>query len=200
MKRVTAMLTVLALMCVAATPGAMAAKKKGKAQLGVFGTVNGKSFKATSRDGAGDACVYGTFAPSLRNVSFVAFECKAKRRRQGAQKKNYKGMVISCQGFGEPGTVLTPPFTLACATSVYEESKTGKFGLPVSSSRWIANSDSSDPVNPTSNLNLRVDSFDGTNLHGALTGSFDLSGGGPGSEVPAPISGEVTIDFPIVLR
>jgi hypothetical protein len=194
MKRLSVLLTVLTLL-IAVSPGAMAAKK-GKAQLGVFGTINGKKLKATSRDGVTDACVNGIYKPADGIIVFTAFECKPKRRRQGAVKKDFKGLVMSCSAFAAPGTVLTPPFDIPCAGSVYEQNKTGRFGLPVSTSRWSSNFDFTDPFSPTSNLRMRVDGFDGTNVRGVIYGVFEVPQSGPLSTVPASITGELTFDFP----
>lgn len=200
MKHVTVLLTVLALM-IATSPAAMAAKKKGKAKLGVFGTINGKSFKATSVDGLDDKCVHGIYDPGDGIVTFYAYECKAKRRRQGvAFKKNYKGMVISCNAFLQPGEALTVPFDIPCAGSVYEETRTGRFGVPVSTTQWLSNFDFTDPIHPTSNLRVRGDAFDGTNVRGALMGVFDTPANGVGTAPPVAISGEMTFDFPFEVR
>jgi hypothetical protein len=194
MTRLTPILVALA---VATTSPQLALAKKNKSPLGVFGTINSKTFKATSRDGVGDDCVRGIYNPSLNILTFYAFECKAKRRRQGAYKKNYKGVVISCQPADASAPVGTPPVQLVCPSSVYTEARTGRFGIPVSQTDWIA-STTFDPMNGTisSSLNTRIDSFDGTTIRGAFFGSFDLQGSG----TPAQVSDEVRFEFPIEVQ
>jgi hypothetical protein len=183
-------LTLIAL-AVAATSPQLALAKKNKSSLGAFGTINGKSFKATSRDGVDDACVNGIYNPSLNILTFYAFECKAKRRRQGAYKKNYKGVVISCQPADASAPVSVPPVALVCPSSVYTEARTGRFGIPVSQTDWIASFAFGSTI--SSSLNARIDAFDGTTIRGAFFGSFDLQGSG----TPAQVSDEVRFEFPI---
>lgn len=187
------MLSLLAL-AIAVTSPQLALAKKNKSQLGVFGTINGKTLKASSRDGVDDACVRGIYKPSLNILTFYAFECKAKRRRQGAYKKNYKGVVISCQPADASAPISAPPVQLPCPSSVYTEARTGRFGIPVSQTDWIA----SVAFTPTisSSLNARIDSFDGTTIRGAFFGAFDLQGSG----TPAEVGGEVQFELPIEVQ
>ncbi len=186
-------LTLIAL-AVAATSPHVALAKKNKSPLGVFGTINGKAFKATSRDGVADECVKGTYITALNIVTFSAIECKAKRRRQGAQKKNYKVVVISCQPADSQAPVSPPPVELVCPLSGYTEARTGRFNIPVSQTTWTPSIDFGPPT--SSSLNARIDSFDGTTIRGAFFGSFDLQGNGS----PAAVSGEVRFEFPIEVQ
>lgn len=194
MTRLTLTLVALA---VAATSPQLALAKKNKSPLGVFGTINGKAFKATSRNGVGDDCVKGIYKPSLNILSFVALECKAKRRRQGAYKKNYKSVVISCLPANSQAPTMTPPYEIPCPSSVYAEARTGRFGIPVSQTNWVASyAYDLTTFTTSSGLNARIDSFDGTTIRGAFFGSFDQQGNG----TPAQVEDEVRFEFPIEVQ
>ncbi|MGH7894915.1 MAG: hypothetical protein ACREQL_09610 [Candidatus Binatia bacterium] len=200
MIRTSALIVVVALLGTAMVPDAAMVRKK-KSHLGVFGTINGKAFKATNLLGAGDYCVNGIYRPGDGIVTFAAIECRAKRRRQGtAVKKNYKVLAMACTNFDQNRDPNILPLDIPCPASVYEEDKTGRFGLPVSMTQWGASIDYSDPTNPTSNVRMRIDAFDGTNVRGAIFGVFDQSIQGPASTTPAPISGEVQFNFPFKIQ
>jgi len=194
MKRAMPLLVVIMLLDMATSPATIAADR---VQSGVFGTINGKKFKATSRQGSGDPCVNGTYDQAQGTVVFVAIECKRRRRRQGvAVKKNYQTLVMACTSFAAG---VTPPYEIPCAGSGYSEAKTGRFGIPKSMTTWGANFDFTDVFNPTSNVRMRVEAFDGTNLRGAIFGVFEEPLVGEASP-PAAIDGEVTFDFPIMVQ
>ena len=163
---------------------------------GVYGTINGKTFKATNVEGAGDPCASGIYEAG-RDVVFSAIECRPKRRRQGAVRRNYKVLVMACTNFA--GSV-TPPYEIPCAGSGYSETKTGRFGVPISTTQWSANFDFSDINNPTSNVRMRVDAVDGTTVRGAIYGVFEIPIQGAASATPAAISGEVRFDFPFQIQ
>lgn len=171
---------------------------KKKPRRGVFGTINGKAFKATNLLGVDDYCVEGQFSPSERRIGFQALECRGKRRRQGAQKKNYKIMVVSCGANGTSVDMTTVPFDVACPAAIYSEYKTGRFGIPVSSVDWMSTFEFQPDASTLSSLRLRVDAVDGANVRGALYGSFATPTNGAAG--PAAISGELSIDFPFALQ
>jgi hypothetical protein len=199
MYRTTAWVMVAALLATTIAPRSATARKQ-KPASGVFGTINGKAFKATNRLGAGDYCMNGIYDRASGIVTFVALECRAKRRRQGATKKNFKILVMACSNYDQTRDPTVLPIELPCPSSVYEENKTGRFGIPVSRTQWGANFDFTDPANPTSNVRMRLESFDGTSVRGAIFGVFDQPIQGDASSTPAAISGEVRFDFPIVVQ
>jgi hypothetical protein len=193
MRGAVPLLAVLTLLGVA-TPSETTARNRNRESVGVFGTINGKKFKATSRQGVGDPCVNGIYDQAQGTVVFVAIECKGRRRRQGvAVKRNYQTLVMACTSF-TPGAV--PPYEIPCPGSGYSEAKTGRFGIPKSMATWGANFDFTDIFNPTSNVRMRVEGFDGTNLRGTIFGVFEEPLAGDAFP-PAEISGEVRFDFPI---
>lgn len=173
---------------------------KKKQRRGVFGVVNGKKFSATNLQGANDPCMFGIYRPTDGILVFSALECRPKRRRQGAVRKNYKILLIGCTRFDRSINTSVFPFTLPCQASSYAENKTGRFGTPVSTTQWGANSDFTDPQNPTSAVMGRIDGFDGTTIRGVVFGTFTESLAGAGSAVPAPINGEVSFEFPVQVR
>jgi hypothetical protein len=191
-KLIVGMLAV-ALVGAGATPQAEAGKAKPR--RGVFGTINGKAFKAKNIDGPTDGCVNGIYDVPNGIIVFGALECRGRRHRQGSVKKNYKTLVMGCTRFDQNLDTSVFPFELPCGSSAYAETKTGRFGTPLSTTTWGANTDFTNPVLPTSNVRMRVDGFDGTNLRGAIYGVFELPLGGAATP-PAQISGEVTFDFP----
>jgi hypothetical protein len=203
MRRLSLLVTVAALAIAALQSPAEAAKGKGKARSGVFGTINGSSFVATNLLGSGDPCMFGTFEPSTNTLVFQALECKGKkRRRQGASvKKNYALVIVACQRANGQVPVLPPPVELVCLAGGYTENKTGRFGVPISTTMWGVQA-TFDPItfDLVTNLHVRIDAFDGTTISGVLYGVFDSAVSGPGSEVPAPISGEVQFSFPVQVR
>lgn len=194
--------TILILVALAAAtlPPVSVAMKKPNGQVGVFGTINGKSLKATSRDGVDDPCVFGIYQPGNNILTFSALECKPKRRRQGATRKNYKALLISCLPADASSPPFTAPFDLTCPFSAYTETKTGRFGIPVSMTEWGADL-VFDPVSATthSQVNLHVDAFDGTTIRGTITGVFTQPLAGNATP-PAQISGEVRFEFPIEVQ
>jgi hypothetical protein len=197
MYRLGIVLLVTTIVCTAIVPESMARQKK--THLGVFGTINGKRFVATSRDGAGDACVSGIYRPNDGIVVFAAVECKGKRRRQGvAVKKNYKVLAMGCTNFDTSVNTLAPPYEIPCVASAYTEYKTGRFRQPVSMLNWLSSLVLLDPLMPTSNLHMRIDAFDGTNVRGAIFGVFDTPQ--PPATGTVAISGEVTFDFPFQIQ
>lgn len=165
---------------------------------GVFGTINAKSFKAKNLGGATDACVFGIYEPATTTLVFTALECKARRRRQGNVKKNYKILVMACANYAGVDT-STPPFELTCPGSAYTETKTGRFRQPVSQTIWGANFEFLEDFSTTSNLRMRIDAIDGANVRGAFHGVFELPLQGDASP-PAAVSGEVTFDFPFEIQ
>jgi hypothetical protein len=66
--------------------------------------------------------------------------------------------------------------------------------------QWGANFDFTDPAQPTSNVRMRIDAFDGTNVRGAIFGVFDQPISGDASSVPASITGEVQFNFPFEIQ
>jgi hypothetical protein len=196
-RRLGSLLLVVATAVAMVVPGASDAKKRPR--VGVFGKINGKPFKATNLLGATDPCVFGIYRPSLNQVTISAFECKGKKRRQGtAVKRNYKGLVMSCLRTDPALDTLTPPYTIPCPGSGYVQAKTGRFGIPVSMLEWLSNTAFQPSGGVTSNLTLRVDAVDGANVRGAIIGVFEVVP--PGASAPAPINGEVTLNFPFQVR
>ena len=184
----------IAMLCAMGRTETMAARKP---HYGVFGTINGKKFNASNVARSDDPCVNGIYDRAQGTVVFAAIECHGKRRRQGtAVKKNYKILVMACTSF-TPGVV--PPYEIPCGGSAYTQTKTGRFRIPKSTTTWGANFDFTDISHPTSNVRMRVDSFDGTNLRGAIVGVFEVPLQGPASP-PAPITGEVQFNFPFKLQ
>ena len=199
MKRVASLLVVGALLGTVVVPGPVSAKKRKPVQ-GVFGTIHGKKFSATNVNGVGDDCVYGIYEPSAGGVTFYAFECRGKRRRQGtAFKKNYKGLIIGCRNFDLATNPPTPPYEVPCTVTGYPETKTGRFGIPTSMTQWGASIDFSNPGLPTSSVRVRVDSFDGVNVKGAVLGVFDTAQT-PDAVPPVTIDGEVQFNFPFRIQ
>ena len=190
MKRLAVLLA--AVMLVGVGSDGLARRKK--SQLGVFGTIHGRRFKATNVQGAEDPCVMGIFDPNGGSVVFGAIECRAKRRRQGvAVKRNYRTIVMACTDFHPP---IVAGREISCGGSGYTETKTGRFGIPRSLTTWTANFDFSDPTNPTSNLRMRIDSVDGPMVRGAIIGSFDVPAPGQVSDTSVQITGEMQFAFP----
>lgn len=196
MRRTIALLLAVAL--VAAVIPESIAVARDRSPLGVFGTINGKRFKATSREGASDPCVNGIFRPADGILVFAAIECKKRRRRQGAAlKKNYKTLVMACSKYDPNVNPAIFPYEIVCPGSGYAETRTGRFRLPVSMTQWGANFAFLDNFIITSNVRMRIDDFDGTNVRGAIYGVFEVPVQGAGSAVPAQINGEVTFEFPV---
>jgi hypothetical protein len=169
-------------------------KGKGKTKPGVFGTINGKAFKAPLLAG----CIQGTYLPEYNILTVSALECKGKRRA----KKNHKVMVFSCQ---RPRAIdppfLTPPFELTCPASTYNQTKTGRFGVTTSMTIWSADWSYDAATHTTgSSLRARIDAFDGTTMSGVLYGSFPTPVSGPGSEKPAAINGEMRFSIPVTVE
>ena len=197
MNRLGVALAATALVVMAAAPESGARRRGPK--LGVFGTVNGKNFKATNIAGADDPCVNGIFKPTEGIIVFGALECRGRRRRQGtAVKRNYKALLMGCGKFESTDT-STYPYVVPCASSGYVETKTGRFGIPLSMTEWGVTFALVDLV-PTSSVNMRIEAFDGTTVRGAIYGTFDQPLQGAGSSVPAPISGEVRFEFPFKIQ
>jgi hypothetical protein len=138
MIRTSALIVVAALLGTAIVPDPAMARKR-KSHLGVFGTIDGKSFKATNLIGAGDYCAHGIYQPASGIVSFYAVECRAKRRRQGtAVKKRYKILVLACSNFDQNRDPTIHPLEVACVSAIYEEDKSGRFGTPISLTQWVS--------------------------------------------------------------
>jgi hypothetical protein len=197
MMRICSVLVAVTLFGALVSEEAVAGKKRPR--QGVFGTIHGKRFSASNLEGVADPCARGIYNPNQGIVTFAALECRAKRRRQGAVRKNYKSLVISCTRLDGTLDVPVVPYTIPCAASVYAETKTGRFGQPVSMTQWSASLDLSNPTAATSPLMMRIDAFDGTNLRGVLTGRFDTPVGS-GASGSADVSGEVTFDLPLEVR
>ena len=197
MIRVTG-LVLVAVLVGAMVPDAMAGKAKER--RGVFGTINGKKFKATNKEGADDPCVNGIYNPADGIVTFVALECRGRRRRQGtAVKKNYQLLVMACSNFDSNVDPTSLPVEIPCGGSGYTQTKTGRFRIPVSMTTWAANFDFPPSGSPTSNVRMRIDAFDGSLLRGAINGVFEEPLVGPASP-PAQISNEVFFDFPFQIQ
>lgn len=197
MNRMT-VLVLVAVLAGAMAPESMAAKAK--ARRGVFGTINGKNFKAKNTGNAGDPCVNGIYRPATGSVTFVALECRGKRRRQGtAVKKNYQLLVMACANFDQNVDVSTLPLEIPCGGSGYTETKTGRFRIPVSMTTWGANFEFPPSGIPTSNVRMRIDAFDGSRVRGAIYGVFEEPLVGAASP-PAEISGELFFDFPFQIQ
>ena len=198
MTRAGRWLLVTAIVC-ATTATAEAARAKD----GVFGVINGLAFKATNVQGAGDHCVFGIYNQTQGVLVFSALECKPRRRRQGAVRKNYQTIVMACNINYEMPSSTTRPLavgaTLACPGSAYTETKTGRFHIPKSMATWNANTQFLPDFSITSNLKLRIDSFDGAVASGVIFGSFDdpLA---PNAAAPAVINGEITFRFPFQVQ
>jgi hypothetical protein len=196
MIRMGALLVLAALLSEATVADAMVAKHR----LGVFGTINGKKFKASNREGASDSCVFGIYTPATSTITFAALECRKRRRRQGAQRRNYKLLLLACAKYDQiPGTP-TPPFELACPGSGYTETKTGRFGQPKSTTTWGSSFDYLENSILSSGLRMRVDAVDGTTVRGVIFGVFGVPVVGPASAVPAQISSEVQFEFPFQIH
>ena len=165
---------------------------------GVFGSINGKRFKATNVQGATDPCVAGIWDQATGVIVFSAIECKPHRRRQGAARKNYKILVIGCNiNYLMPGPTTLPlvaPSMLACPSSGYTETKTGRFHIAKSMETWTSDFQLLPDSSTTSHLMMRLDSFDGSVASGALFGSFDVPQ--PPATGSAPINGELNFRFP----
>jgi hypothetical protein len=82
-----------------------------------------------------------------------------------------------------------------CGFSLYQETKTGRFGIQTSARQWGAEFDFSDPAPPTSNVRLRVESFDGSRVRGTIVGVFEVPVT-PDATPPAAIDGALEFDFP----
>ena len=177
-------------------PEALAGKKKPR--LGVFGTIHGKKFKATNLLGVGDDCVNGRYLPASGILILTALECRPTRRRQGAQKRNFKILVLSCINPNSSSNPLTPPYEIPCGGSVYEENETGRFGQSVAKSQWISDATFVEGGILTSNLHIRVDAIDGANLRGTFFGSFDMPL--TNATGTAAIKGEAQFNFPFVIQ
>jgi hypothetical protein len=198
MTRVGRCLLVTVIAC-ATTATADAARAKN----GVFGVINGMAFKATNVQGAGDPCVFGIYNQTQGVLVFSALECKPRRRRQGAVRKNYQTIVMACNiNFEMPSSTTRPlavGATLACPSSAYTETKTGRFHIPKSTATWNADTQFLPDFSITSNLKVRIDSFDGSVASGVISGSFDdpLA---PNAAAPAAVQGEITFRFPFQVQ
>jgi hypothetical protein len=127
MRRLGWLFVVIAMAGATVAPEKTAARKP---RFGVFGTINGKKFSASNVGRSDDPCVNGIYDQAQGTVVFYAIECRGKRRRQGtAVKKNYKTLVMACTSF-TAGVV--PPYEIPCAGSGYGQTKTGRFGIPKS--------------------------------------------------------------------
>src|SRR5262249_32380107 len=146
----------------------------------------------------GDHCVSGIYNQTQGVLVFGAIECKARRRRQGAVQKNYQTVVMGCNINYEMPTSTPRPLTvgvvMACPSSGYTETKTGRFGIPKSTATWTSDSQLLPDFSITSNLKLRIDSFDGSIASGVIFGSFDQPPSG--QTAPAAIRGEMQFRFP----
>jgi hypothetical protein len=198
MMRVGALLMVAALVGVTIVPETTAGKRKPR--LGVFGTIHGKKFKATNLGGAADPCVNGIYRPSDGILVFAAVECRPKRRRQGAVRRNYKVLAMACTNFDPSVNTLAPPYEIPCPSSGYTETKTGRFGQLISMTEWGSNFELTDNLVVTSNLHMRIDAFDGTNVRGAIFGVFEVPLQGATAATPAQITGEVQFEFPFKIQ
>jgi hypothetical protein len=196
-------MAVTVLVSLAVFAGAMASEAtaaRAKVRRGVFGTINGKSFKAKNTGSADDPCVNGIFRPGDGIVTFVALECRGRRRRQGtAVKKNYQLLVMACANFDPMVDVGALPLDIPCGGSGYTETKTGRFRIPVSMTTWGANFEFPPSGIPTSNVRMRIDAFDGSSLRGVIYGVFEESLVGPASP-PAQIGDELFFDFPLRIQ
>ena len=198
MNRVGRLFVVVAIACATVTPAVDAAAAK----KGVFGVINGKRFKATNVAGTGDHCVFGIYNQTQGVLSFVAIECKPRRRRQGALRKNYKTIIMGCNiNYEMPGPTTLPlavGVEMACPASGYTEAKTGRFGIAKSTATWTASSQLLPDFSITSSLKLRIDSFDGSVASGVIFGSFDQPPSGQTG--PAAIRGEMQFRFPFQVQ
>jgi hypothetical protein len=173
--------------------GAAEAKKP---QFGVFGTVNGKKFKTVGTGKPDDRCVNGTYM-AKGGVVFGAITC---HRRNRTTRKNPSLLTIAC-GIIDPNvTSATPPFEAPCVVAGYTETKT-RHGIPFIMKQWSQSLSLVPGADGTlmehSSVNIRIDSFDGTYVRGAIFGVFDtpLTPGITPAQVP--INGEVTFYFPV---
>jgi hypothetical protein len=176
---------------------AFPARRGGSSGRGIFGTINGRKYKAKNDGTATDLCANGIYNPALKILTFGGVECKKRHRL----KKNYRVVVLSCAHFDQrvdPAS-LTPPFELPCPNSAYTEYKTGRFGEIKSSATWLSTFFLDENIFPSSHLFVRVDAFDGTNVRGAFFGTFDTPGDGATSPA-APVNGEVQFNFPFVIH
>src|SRR5262249_3831653 len=157
MNRVGGWFLVMAIACVTAAPAADAKAPKN----GVFGVINGKKFKSTNVQGAGDPCVFGIYNQTQGVLVFSALECKPRGRRQGAVRKNYKTIIMSCNiNYEMPGPTPRPlavGVEMACPSSAYTETKTGRFHIPLSMATWLADTQFLPDFSITSSLKLRID-------------------------------------------
>lgn len=198
MNRLGRSFLVLAIACAVGASAVDAAKAKN----GVFGVINGKKFKATNVAGAGDHCVFGIYNQTDGVLVFSALECKSKRRRQGAVRKNYKTIVMGCNiNYEMPSATpspLVPGVVMACPSSGYSETKTGRFHIPLSTTTWVSDFQLLPDLSITSNLKLRIDSFDGSVASGVIFGSFDQPQNGQAG--PAAIQDEIEFRFPFQVQ
>jgi len=192
MTRVGTLLVVAATLEATVVPESVAAKAN---RPGVFGTINGKRLKATNVKGADDPCMNGIYQPGTGTLVFGAIECRPRRRRQGvAVKRNYQVIVMACAQYN-PNASIIPPYEIACPASAHTETKTGRFGQPISMATWTANFQYLENFTIiTSNVRMRIDAFEGTRVRGAIFGVFDVPG--QGASGTAPIEGEMQFNFP----
>lgn len=198
MRRLATPLLVMGILAAFAAPD-LAAAKKAKARLGMFGKINGKTFAASNKGKADDPCVNGIYNPNPGILTIGAIECrdKGKRRTGTAVKKNYKAVVLSCGFFGGESSP-TPPFEMPCPSSGYSEWRTGRFKIPVASNQWVASADFSGDGSVASSLRVRIEAFDGTSIRGKFFGAFTMPIASTTGE--AVVDGEVAFDMPIRVR
>jgi len=157
---------------------------------------------ATNVQAANDPCVFGIYNQTDGVIVFSALECKPRRRRQGAVRKNYKTIVMACNiNYEMPGPTTRPlavGVVMACPNSAYSETKTGRFHIPLSTATWLADTQFLPDFSITSNLKLRIDSFDGSVASGVIFGSFDQPPSGQAA--PAAIQGEMQFRFPFQVQ
>jgi hypothetical protein len=166
-----------------------------KQAFGIFATINGKKFRATSTGKADDRCVNGNYVAS-GGIVFGAIECRGRRRRT---RRNPKVLSFAC-GIIDPNLPApTPPFEAPCVAAGYTEFHT-RHGIPVSMKQWISTISLQPAPDGSliqhSSVNIRIDSFDGTYVRGAFFGVFDVPQQ-PGTPTQAPISGEGRFYFPV---
>lgn len=186
--------TTIAVVLVALPWSVAVARKAPKPQYGLFGTIHGKPFKATNNGRNDDLCVSGIYKPGDGIFVMAALECRSLKRR--VQKKNYKTVALSCSRF-DPAVPIVPPYEIPCYASAYTEYKTGRFGALKSQTTWTSSFILDGPY-PTSGLNLRIESFDGTVLQGKLFGTFDMPL--DGATGTADVSGEATLNLPVKVQ
>ena len=110
-------------------------------------------------------------------------------------------LAADLRDYEMPGPTTRPlavGVVMACPNSAYSETKTGRFHIPLSTATWLADTQFLPDFSITSNLKLRIDSFDGSVASGVIFGSFDQPPSGQAET--AAIQGEMQFRFPFQVQ